>query len=530
MFLICKSKALMVQKRKPKKNLNLIKKNKKETTKSRVEINKSPQKIKDSTFNPSTNDQIDLKSQEIHSSIGTSLDMFEDENEVSSKESLYLEEESCSPRQKKSSLHDSKWNRKNYNIIFSKIKRGTEIGAFIDAHPDFTITNSISAFEEIFIYECGLNPPKFNFEYEFEQYHVETGIDLEIVPAGTIKREVLKDFTELVAFDEKNLLEINKFVKARIIGEQTLSFEFKNKIYRAKRVNKTICLFSEDILITCDLGKFRKWKISVTDATENNLGEFIVLESDRFINVYKNDRLIHRVELNTIIDNIAAYYDRKIIVSTVYKIIFILDLDTKHIEIISGPPNMVCYSLKVYQNIVIVQTRYKLIFIDIANRTKHIAHFQREYKYSCNAEVVQAYDFNDSFRFFNLNNPIENLSVTYKDHIKGFEFYKNQVFLAIGDNILFYKDGQLIDEINAFFKHRHDSYDFGNKIFTKSDFNRWKSIYDQRKQEDLEFIPNDLNIELKKDLDKILGRDKVKNTFNESQTYVSSQKRKKGGF
>jgi hypothetical protein len=283
-------------------------------------------------------------------------------------------------------------------------------------------------------------------------------------------------------------------------------------------------------LITCDLEKFRKWKISVTDATENNLGEFIVLESDRFINVYKNDRLIHRVELNTIIDNIAAYYDRKIIVSTVYKIIFILDLDTKHIEIISGPPNMVCYSLEVYKNTVIVQTRYKLIFIDIANRTKHIAHFQREYKYSCNGKVVQAYDFNDSFRFFNLNNPIENLSVTYKDHIKGFEFYKNQVYLAIGDNILFYKDGQLIDEINAFFKHRHDSYDFGNKIFTKSDFNRWKSIYDQRKQEDLEFIPNDLNIELKKDLDKILGRDKVKNTFNESQTYVSSQKRKKGGF
>lgn len=400
---------------------------------------------------------------------------------------------------------------------------------FIELHSEFTIKNSIESFEIIELIEHGLNRPYYHTEYVFPKYKpIDTGIDLQPVLKGSVNLHACRAKHTLMAIDEDNVLELYHRKIVRVYGKINVSFRLKDKIEKIKKVNKTVCMFTKSNLITFDLVNLQKWGILPTDVTENNLGEFIILENYKTIKVFKNLKLVQRVELNVLANGIVSWYDRKVVVHSVFKVLFILDLDEKQIEIISGPSDRQLDSFEIYKNVLVMKGKHRLTFFDLVNKKKYISHYDKDFKYTV-GDVVRVYDFKDNFRYFELANPLNNFSVTYNERITEFDAYKNVVYLNIGEYIKIYKNGLFVEEIKVCFYQRE--MDFTNVIFVENDFDSWKSIYNKIKKEKLEFLPNDLNRMLKEDVDKILGREAVKSlTLDSQKGSVISQKRKKGGF
>lgn len=445
--------------------------------------------------------------------------------------------ESSSCEQSLPSLEDTSPNlsEEKKRLMEKKLKekaavRGKEVDVFIKKHPSFKIKNLIDHFEMVDLMENGLNIPKFHLDYHFPEYpRLPTGIDLVAVPHTNVKI-LKKACRELIALDDETLFEISNGLNVRVFGVRSFSFKLKEKADRVRKVGKSIFMFFKDFLIIYDAVRLQKWDVRATDATGNSLGEVITLEEGRYLRVYKDDEVIHRVDLSVDAETIVCWYDRRVIVRTVHKLLFILDLNTLDVEIISGPPDEKADLMEILRDVLVIKTPNRVYFIDLKNYTKALARIPKEFKISV-GDVVRTYDYFGKFRYFDLVNPRNNFSEKYKEPIRTFDSLNDKVYLIIDDVIRVYKSGELVNELDASTNPRH-AYDFSNVIFTEDDFEKWKEMYKKVEKEEGEFIPNELNMCLKADVDRILGREKVQQlNFQSQKLGVSSQKKKKkGGF
>ncbi|KAF9761324.1 hypothetical protein NGRA_2726 [Nosema granulosis] len=420
--------------------------------------------------------------------------------------------------------------RKRYLIADGHYTTGTEIEEFIASHKNFNVTNLVDTFENVNLEEYGVNPPSFNIDYIFPKYpKIDTYLNLESIPKEECKLQATMSHRIMIPMDEETLFNTYNSEVCQVFGKNPVSFRLKDRFLRIKKVNKIVYMFYKDFYISYDMKKLQKWNICATDLTENNLGELIILEKGKTINVYKDYNLVQRVELNILADGIVSYKDRTVVLSTYNKILFLLNIDSLDIEIICGPPNEKLVSLEIVDDIIVHRTNLRLYFIDLGRRIRYLARFKTWKFPFALADVAISLEGTNTLRYFDIKNPRNNISIDYKVSIKGIAAYKDIIYLSIGDSIRIYRAGVMLEEIDVSQVKR--DHDFTNVIFTENEFERWKAVYNKIEKEKAEFIPNELNEDLKKDVDKILGRGKLqKSTFTSQRSATSSQRKKKGGF